>query len=267
MNKHKGMPGTGAGFWGWRLFFLLLSLNFLATVASILAGDFDKVGLPTRMLPMEIFNNGVEAVLWFSVFVLSLAKKPRWAAELCVFLAGFLWFDVLTTHPLVMPIPPGFLWWGTALVLVMLVAGRKLVMRRIYATDPGRLEGLIQAPMPASSFRKTRWLFAVMSFMFAITVLSLLHGDYDRSGLPAVVLPWHTVANTIEALLWAAAAGLIWVGSVRAAGWVGLFAGGMFAWDALTTAFLQNMPMPGQAIWAPFFIFLMLLVTSRLRKA
>lgn len=267
MKTHKGMPGTGSGFWGWRLFFLLASLNFAATVFAILAGDFDKAGLPSRMLPMEIFNNALEAVLWFNVLVLSLAKKPRWAAGLCVFLAGFLWFDVLTTHPLTMPIPPGFLWWGTALVIAMLVAGRKLVMRGIYATDPGRLEGLIQAPLPAAAFRKTLWLFAVMSVMFAITVFSLLHGDYDRSGLPANVLPWHSVANSIEALLWASAAGLIWAGSVRAAGWVGLFAAGMFAWDALTTAFLQNMPIPGQAIWAPFFIFLMLIITSRLRQA
>lgn len=267
MNNSKGMPGVGPGFWGWRVFFVLCFLNFGATVAAILAGDFDRTGLPPRMLPMEVFNNGIEAVLWLAVAVLSLVKKPRFAAELCVFLAGFLWFDVLTTHVLVMPIPPGFLWWGSAVVLLMLVAGRKLLMRRIYTTDPTRLAALVQAPMAPNAFRKTRWLFVVFGLLFAATVASLIAGDYNRSGLPTAVLPWHSVANGIEAALWLSAAGLIWMGSVRAAGWVGLFACGMFAWDGLTTAFLENMPIPWQPVWAPIVIVAMLALTSRLRKA
>ena len=267
MNKHKGMPGVGAGFWVWRALFALFFVNFAATVAAILAGDFDSTGLPPRMLPMEVVNNGVEAALWLSVAVLSLLKKPRFAAELCVFLAGFLWFDVLTTHALVMPIPPGFFWWGSALVVLMLVAGRKLLMRRIYATDPARLSGLVQAPMPAGSFRRTQWLFVVFSLLFALTVVSLMQGDYDHTGLPSAVLPWHMIANGIEALLWLLTAALIWMGSVRAAGWVGLFAGGMFAWDGLTTAFLEHMPVPYQPVWAPIVIVVMLALTSRLRKA
>ncbi|OGB21354.1 MAG: hypothetical protein A3I66_04670 [Burkholderiales bacterium RIFCSPLOWO2_02_FULL_57_36] len=266
MNTEKRMRGTGAGFWGWRALFLVLTVNFLATVGAILAGDFDEAGLPPRMLPMEIFNNGIEALLWLAVLVLSLMKRPRIAPELCVFLAGFLWFDVLTTHPLVMPLPPGFLWWGSALAVIMLVAGRTLVMRRMYAGDSERRDALLPFPATADDFRKTIWLFAVLAFLFAATVWSLLKGDYDQTGLPLVVLPWHAVANGIEALLWLGAATLIWKGSAREAGWVGLFAAGMFSWDALTTAFLPNMPIPWQAVWSPVVICVMLAATNGLRK-
>ena len=97
-------------------------------------------------------------------------------------------------------------------------------------------------------------------------VWSLLKGDYDQTGLPLVVLPWHAVANGIEALLWLGAATLIWKGSAREAGWVGLFAAGMFSWDALTTAFLPNMPIPWQAVWSPVVICVMLAATNGLRK-
>ncbi len=265
--SNNGMPGAGPSFWGWRTLFLLLAANFAASVAAIVAGDFDKVGLPARMLSMEIFTNGVEAVLWFSVAVLSLMKKPHVAAELVVFLAGFLWFDVLTTHRLVMPIPPGFLWWGSALVVLMLVAARKLVARRIYATDPNWLNNLGQPSLSPNAFRKTAWLFGAFGLSFAVTVMSLINGDYNRSGLPGSVLPWHMIANGLEALLCFLAAALIWAGSVRAAGWLGLFAVGMFAWDMLTTAFLMNMPIPWQPIWGPIALLLGLMVTSRLRKA
>lgn len=262
--KFQGMPGMGPAFWGWRLFLLFLGINFTVAVAALLNGDYDNIGLPARMQPMELVNNAIEAVLWLAVLLDSLRSRPRFGPELAVFLGGFFWFDVLTTHPLVMPIPPGFLWWGSAAVLIMLIAAQRMAMRRIYAsklTD----DASTSTKQTGSHGRALLFLLAV-GLGFAGTVASLMHGDYAQSGLPGSVLPWHTVANAIEAAFWLGSAWLVWAGSLRAAGWLGLFASGMFAWDMLSTAFLLNMPLPGQPVWGPIALVCMLGVAAHLRR-
>jgi hypothetical protein len=259
----RGVPGAGPAFWAWRALLLGLALNFLAATAAIVGGDFDNAGLPARMLPMEVVNNAAEALLWGLVLVLSMRRRPGFAPELAVFLSGFFWFDVLTTHALVMPIPPGFLWWGSATAVLMLMAAKRLALRRTVLALPA---GLAQRPPAApASPRLAIGLCLVVGAGFLGTVASLLNGDYAHSGLPAAVLPWHTAANLIEAVLWLMSAGLLWAGSSRAAGWVGLFAAGMFTWDMLTTAFLPGMPIPGQPVWGPVAALLMLWLTRRLR--
>ncbi len=256
---------TRLATWGWRLFFVVLALNFLLAVGALLAGDYDHIGLPPRMQPMEIVNNGLEALAWLAVSLLSLTRHPRFAPELAVFLAGFLWFDVLTTHVLSMPIPAGFLWWGSAACALMVMGGRHLAIRRADAEARSRRPARSRVANPAARSRVVVALSVFTGVVFASTVVSLARGDYAASGLPASVLPWHGVGNAIESALWFAVATLAWIGRSVAAGWLALFGTGMFAWDMLTTAFLPAMPIPHQQIWGPVAVVLMLSVGRSLR--
>ncbi|MAB12324.1 hypothetical protein [Parvibaculum sp.] len=110
----------------WRFFFLVLAVNYGMTVQTILAGEFDHTGLPAAMTTMEAVANGVEAFGWLLVFVLSWTGRRQGAARIAVFLAGLLFFDVVTTFILPMPLPPYFLAWGTVLVGVELLGARAL---------------------------------------------------------------------------------------------------------------------------------------------
>lgn len=100
--------------------------SYADTVRTIAIGGFDKIGLAAPMVRMEAVANGFSALGWAMVFGLSFTAKARMAAHIAYVLAGMLWFDVLTTWPLDMPLPPHFLWWGSAVAALQLLAGYTL---------------------------------------------------------------------------------------------------------------------------------------------
>ena len=89
---------------------------------------------------MEVFNNGLEALLRLLVEALAFARHPRFAPELHVFPGGFLWLDVLTTHVLPMPVPAGVLWWGSATCIFLIAGSRHLTIRRVHADSIRRAD-------------------------------------------------------------------------------------------------------------------------------
>jgi len=107
----------------WRLLFALLAIDFLNLTREISVGAFDNVGLQPEMLVLEKLGSALVAVGWIMVLILSFRKNVLIAPELCWFLAGMLFFNVHTTWPLDMPLPPYFAWWGTAMVLIQVWAG------------------------------------------------------------------------------------------------------------------------------------------------
>ena len=125
----------------WRALFALLALSFSDSSLQIELGHFDDIGLPAAMVSMERVGNAAEAAGWAIVFILSFAKNPLIAPELCLFLAGMLFFDVHTTWPLDMPLPPYFLVWGSVLAAVQILAGLSLYKKRaaFYAQESGAL--------------------------------------------------------------------------------------------------------------------------------
>ncbi len=104
----------------------MLAVNFGLGAADIAAGDFDDIGLPPEMIVMEAVANGFESAGWFTVFIWSWTERREAAARLATILGGFLFFDVVTTFVLAMPIPPYFLVWGTGLVILELIGARYL---------------------------------------------------------------------------------------------------------------------------------------------
>lgn len=122
-------------FFLWRLFFLALSANFALAASDIVDGQFNGIGLPPEMLTMEAVANGLEAFGWLVVFALSWTSRRSASARMAVFLGGFLFFDVITTFVLPMPLPPYFLVWGTVLVVVQLLGARYLFKEDADATN------------------------------------------------------------------------------------------------------------------------------------
>lgn len=114
----------------WRLVFALLTLDFFNATHEINVGAFDNVGLLPEVLVMQELGYALMAVGWCMVLILSFRKQTLIAPELCWFLAGMLFFDVHTTWPLDMPLPPYFALWGTAMVLIQVWAGRWLFKQR-----------------------------------------------------------------------------------------------------------------------------------------
>lgn len=106
-----------------QLFAALQIVTYADTVRNIALGAFDKIGLAAPMIRMEAVANGLSSVGWASVLVLSATGQGKAAGRLAYALAGMMWFDVLTTWRLDMPLPPHFLWWGTTVVLLQLLAG------------------------------------------------------------------------------------------------------------------------------------------------
>jgi hypothetical protein len=104
-------------------FSLLQIFSYADTVRNIAMGAFDKIGLAPAMIRMEAVANGFSAMGWSCVFILSCIGHGRMAGHLAYGLAGMMWFDVLTTWPLDMPLPPNFLVWGSAVAAVQIVVG------------------------------------------------------------------------------------------------------------------------------------------------
>ena len=113
----------------WRLLLLAFGVNFLSSALSIAAGEFDGTGLPPAMMAQEFWANLFCGLGWLVVLGLSFARHSPAAPALAVFLAGAFFFDVATTWPLDMPLPPGFLLWGSAVVGLQLLVARWLARR------------------------------------------------------------------------------------------------------------------------------------------
>ncbi|MGI9360050.1 MAG: hypothetical protein ACR2O7_00530 [Parasphingorhabdus sp.] len=119
----------------WRLFMVYSIVSYTDATINISAGAFDNIGLPMAMIGQELVGNALQAIGWSAVLILSLRKNPLFAPELCFFLGGMLFFDVQTTWPLDMPLPPGFLYWGTGVVIISLFAGLHLAKQRRCAQE------------------------------------------------------------------------------------------------------------------------------------
>lgn len=111
---------------GFRLCQLAAALQIVSygeSVTAIAKGDFDGTGLVDAMIRMEAVANGFSALGWAVVLVLTFAGHSITAGRICYILAGMMWFDVATTWPLDMPLPPHFLVWGSVVVLLQILIG------------------------------------------------------------------------------------------------------------------------------------------------
>ncbi|MBA4306910.1 MAG: hypothetical protein C0429_09270 [Sphingopyxis sp.] len=106
-----------------QLFAALQVASYADTVRNIALGSFDKIGLAAPMIRMEAVANGLSAAGWATVLTLSLLGNGVAAGRIAYGLAGMMWFDVLTTWRLDMPLPPHFLLWGSAVVMLQLWLG------------------------------------------------------------------------------------------------------------------------------------------------
>lgn len=110
----------------WKWLLTLPVLSFANSARSVWRGEFDAVGFPAPMLPMHAVANGLEALGWLAVLVFA-QRAPAFAGALAFFLCGAFAFDLITTWPLEMPIPPGFAVWGSITVVAGLVASAVLL--------------------------------------------------------------------------------------------------------------------------------------------
>ena len=232
-----------------QLFMLLQVFSYTDTVRSIARGAFDTIGLVGPMVRMEAVANGFSALGWAVALALTFTSLAPIAGRIVFILAGMMWFDVLTTWPLDMPLPDGFLYWGSAVVLIQLAIGLALV-RRFGAAASDTVPGW------------ARYACITFALVFAWSAYSVWRGDFAGSDLPEIVLGPHAVANAIEAVGWISVFALVTAGRVDWAGRLGLFLMGMWFWDMVTTLPLALPLPPAQAIWGPLSIALMLAVLA-----
>ena len=109
-----------------QLFAALQIASYADTVRTIALGAFDDIGLAASMVRMEAVANGLSSTGWAAVLLLSSVGQGKIAGRIAYALAGMMWFDVLTTWRLDMPLPPYFLWWGSAVAALQLLAGYTL---------------------------------------------------------------------------------------------------------------------------------------------
>jgi hypothetical protein len=233
-------------------FFMLLQLfSYTDTVRSIARGAFDTIGLVGPMVRMEAVANGFSALGWAVALALTFTTLAPLAGRLVFILAGMMWFDVLTTWPLDMPLPDGFLYWGSIVVLVQLAIGLALD-RRFGGGAAGSVPNL------------SRYGFLIFAAAFGWSAFSVWRGDFANSELPDSVLGPHAIANAIAAGGWILMFVLATGRRLDWAGRLGLFLMGMWFWDMVTTLPLALPLPPAQAIWGPLSIALMLVVLSPL---
>ena len=227
-----------------QLLMLLQLLSYTDTVRSIALGAFDTIGLVGPMVRMEAVANGYSALGWATALALSFTSLAPLASRLIYALAGMMWFDVLTTWPLDMPLPDGFLYWGSAVVLIQLAIGFALERQFGYLL-----------PAPLIGYR--RYGFLLFAAIFAYSALSLGNGEFLKSEIPEIVHFPHLIANGIEATGWTA---VFFLAASKSACWaarLGLFLLGMWIWDMFTTLPLM-MPVPaGQGMWGPVSILVL----------
>ncbi|MCP3985713.1 MAG: hypothetical protein GY723_15110 [bacterium] len=110
----------------WKWLLVLPILSFANSARSVWQGEFDAVGFPAPMVPMHAVANGLEALGWLGVLVLA-SRAPAHAGAIALFLCGAFAFDLVTTWPLEMPVPPGFAIWGSIALALGLAASVALL--------------------------------------------------------------------------------------------------------------------------------------------
>lgn len=237
-----------------QILMVLQMLSYTDTVRLISLGAFDTIGLVGPMVQMEAVANGYSALGWATAFALSFTSLALLAPRIIYVLAGMMWFDVLTTWPLDMPLPDGFLYWGSVVVLIQLLIGFTLE-RHFGRLSPAELPGY------------RRYGFLLFAAIFSYSAFSLSNGEFLNSDIPEIVHVPHMIANGIEAAGWVA---VFLLAASKNASWaarLGLFLLGMWIWDMVTTLPL-TMPVPaGQGIWGPGSVLLLIFVLRPLLKS
>jgi hypothetical protein len=230
---------------------LLQTLSYTDTVRSISRGAFDTIGITGPMVRMEAVANGYSALGWAIALGLSFSPHAHLAPRIIYVLAGMMWFDVLTTWPLDMPLPDGFLYWGSLVVALQLgIAG--LLERHFGSMVPDPYRG------PA---RYAALLFAAI---FGYSAFTLGQGAFADSDIPQILHQPHLAANLVEAAGWLIVFALAASRHVAWAARLALFLLGMWFWDMVTTLPLA-MPVPAaQQVWGPLSTMLMAAVVVRL---
>lgn len=229
---------------------LALALNYLLAAISIASGDFDRIGLPAVMITMEFWGNLLQGFGWIVVLIAWRGSRSPAGAALAAFMAGMFFCDVLTTWPLDMPLPPGFLYWGSAAALLQLGIARLVLGAGADHRTP-------HLPM---------WHWALLLLAtagFAILSILLTPTAVTAAGLPPEVAPLHRLTLAAMSVTLALIVVLLW--HRKAVGvWALYPLAGMWCWEMLTTALLTPWPgPPAQAWWGPFSVAALLAVALR----
>ena len=236
-----------------QLLMLLQIFSYTDAVRTIALGAFDTIGLPGPMIRMEAVANGFSALGWTVALAISFTSLAALTPRIIYVLAGMMWFDVLTTWPLDMPLPDGFLYWGT-------------VVAAVQAVIAYTVERHLGSIAPSALAVSRRLLLAIPIFIFGYSAASVARGDFVSTALPEVVHQAHLIANSIEAVGWVL---VFLMCGTRHASWAGRIALvliGMWLWDMLTTLPLDLPVPPGQQIWGPVsIVFLFFAVAPLLR--
>ena len=103
-----------------------LTLFFAATfgwsAVSVARGDFIGSDLPALVHFDHALANGIEALGWLIVFALYQTRHAAWSGRAGLFLIGMWLWDMTTTLPLSLPVPPLQNVWGPVTVLLQIYA-------------------------------------------------------------------------------------------------------------------------------------------------
>lgn len=99
---------------------LLSVASFGSSAFSLLNGDFLYSDLPTTVHFDHVIANGIEAVGWLLVFLLYPTKYASLAGRIGLFLIGMWLWDMTTTLPLTLPLPPLQNIWGPLSLLLQI---------------------------------------------------------------------------------------------------------------------------------------------------
>lgn len=105
----------------WKLIPVLPFISFSMSTVGLINGDYSRSGLPEDVIPLHIWINGVEALGWVLALWLVLTGRNGIASKLAFFLAGMWFWDMVTTIPLEMPVPPLQIIWGPVSVLLLVL--------------------------------------------------------------------------------------------------------------------------------------------------
>lgn len=111
-----------------RRWLILLSVaSFGSSAFSLSNGDFIGSDLPEKVHFDHLIANSIESLGWLTVFLLYATRHAPWAGRLGLFLVGMWLWDMTTTLPLSLPLPPLQNIWGPATLLIQIYAIQPLL--------------------------------------------------------------------------------------------------------------------------------------------
>jgi hypothetical protein len=241
---------------------VVLALLYAAIQSGVFLynGAFDASGLPQQMLVGRQVGQALMVAGWGAVFLLSIGTHSKTAAFGSFFLAGMFLFDFVTTAQLQMPAPFDSNFYGGFLFLLQILCGLFLLDRDAVITTASLQWGRVQR------YGFTA-LFVLLSYLFAESARAVAAGAFDSSGIPTIVLPQHTVMNSLESIVWLSAALLTLFMRYRTASLLSFFGAGLWSWDMSTTAGLEMPVWPFYTVWGPLFIVVMVFAGVELNRA